>query len=62
MKKRKGVTLIEVIISLAIIGIIATVILNMFNFSIMNIFSIVGIGYGLFTIKRMLRVQKMELS
>lgn len=30
--------------------------------SIMNIFSIVGIGYGLFTIKRMLRVQKMELS
>lgn len=38
MKKRKGVTLIEIIISLAIIGIIVIVILNMFNFSIANIF------------------------
>ncbi len=39
MKKRRGLTLIEVIVSLAIIGIIAMVFLSTFSSSIKNIFA-----------------------
>lgn len=38
MKKRKGLTLIEVVISIAIISIMAVTILGIFNISITNIF------------------------
>lgn len=37
MKTRKGLTLIEIIISIAIISLLAVAILGMFNFSIVNI-------------------------